>query len=134
MVNKIPEQTPQILEGMLDYCAAKQKVISKNIANIGTEGYCREEIKFREFFDQSIHPNLKTTNEKHFGFEESDLNLYDYEAVKDKTGEMTSGFNNVDIDKEMADMAENAIRFKFAARKIADYYRTLQRAIKGGGA
>ena len=48
------------------------------------------------------------------------------------TREFLSGINNVDIDKEMADLAENSIMYKFAAKKLQTYFRTLQEVIKGG--
>ncbi len=44
------------------------------------------------------------------------------------------GFYNVDIDKEMADLAENYFNFKFATNKISNYYKTIQNVIKGGTA
>jgi hypothetical protein len=46
---------------------------------------------------------------------------------------MESGINNVNIEKEMSELAENTLRYKFASRKVGDYYRTLQKVIKGGG-
>ena len=35
------------LEKFIDYCAVKNKVISKNIANIGTENYRRQDVDFK---------------------------------------------------------------------------------------
>ena len=49
------------------------------------------------------------------------------------TNEMYSGVNNVDIDKEMSDLAENSLSFKFASRRIGDYFKLIQEVIKGGG-
>ncbi len=56
----------------------------------------------------------------------------DFEVVKDNNPELISGVNNVNIDKEMADLAENTIMYKFAAKKLQSYFRTLQDVIKGG--
>ena len=39
----------------------------------------------------------------------------------------------MDIDQEMSELAANSIQFRFASRKIGDYYRNLQNVIKGGG-
>ncbi len=47
--------------------------------------------------------------------------------------ENVSGVNNVDIDKEMSELAANALLFRFSSKKIGDYYRGLQNVIKGGG-
>ena len=123
------------LENLVSFCAQKQKVISKNIANVGTEGYQREDLEFRSVLSDSIERSMKATNEKHFHVDNKGNNLdQGFAVTRDNGDEMFSGKNNVDIDREMAEMAENSIRFKFASKKIGDYYKNLQNVIKGGGA
>lgn len=130
MINKMNGAIPQLLEKMLDYGAQKQKVISKNIANIGTYGYQREDVQFDEFMNSNS--GIKVTSNKHFPILPSSSTTQ-YSVVKDKNDEMSSGFNNVDIEVEMAQLAENNLRFKLASRKLSGYYKTLQKVIKGGG-
>ena len=74
---------------------------------------------------------MKSTNSKHLKLPQ--VNQEDFEISKDKSLENVSGVNNVDIDKEMSELAANSIQFRFASRKIGDYYRGLQNVIKGGG-
>jgi flagellar basal-body rod protein FlgB len=121
----------KLLENVLDYSSLKNKVISKNIANIGTEGYRKEDVNFNDFLSQSIN-NLTTTNSKHLeGIKvSSDLN---FQISNSNDSEMSSGINNVDIDTEMANLAENTLLFKFASKKIGGHFRNLQNVIKGGG-
>lgn len=129
----MPQSTVNSLEKMLDFCSQKQKIISKNIANIGTKNYQREDVQFKEVFSSSLLSELKTTDAKHIpSLNNSDDN--NFEIVTDKSTDLVSGTNNVDIDKEMTEMAENTLKFKFAARKMGDYYRNLQKVIRGGGA
>lgn len=128
----MPVSTIKLLENLADYCAVKNKVISKNIANIGTENYRREDVQFKAVLDNSINGGLKATNEKHFGSLEN-KNALDYQVKLDNSQDKISGFNNVDIDKEMSDLAENSLRFKFASKRINTYFRDLQNVIKGGG-
>jgi flagellar basal body rod protein FlgB len=45
--------------------------------------------------------------------------------------EMASGFNDVDIDHEMAELAKNQIRFKFGARIMGEMFKGIQKAIRG---
>jgi flagellar basal-body rod protein FlgB len=127
----MPASSIKLLENLIDYCAVKNKVISKNIANIGTEGYQREDVKFTTILSDSMN-SIKSTEGKHFGGPEND-NILNYEVVKDTSPDKVSGANNVDIDKEMSDLAENSMRFKFASKRINFYYKTLQSVIKGGG-
>ncbi len=117
------------LEMFIDYCSVKNKVISKNIANIGTENYKRQDVNFKEVLNSV--GEMKATNSKHLKLPE--INQDNFEISKDKSLENTSGINNVDIDKEMSELATNSIQFRFASRKIGDYYRGLQNVIKGGG-
>lgn len=117
------------LEKFIDYCSVKNKVISKNIANIGTENYKRQDVNFKEVLNSV--GEMKATNSKHLKLPE--ISQDNFEISKDKSLDNTSGINNVDIDKEMSELAANSIQFRFASRKIGDYYRGLQNVIKGGG-
>ncbi len=60
-------QTIKLLEKFIDYCSVKNKVISKNIANIGTENYRREDVSFQEMLDTKMN-EMRTTNPKHISF------------------------------------------------------------------
>jgi flagellar basal-body rod protein FlgB len=118
----------KLLEGFIDYCSLRNKVISKNIANIGTENYKREDVVFKDLLDSNME-SLKTSDPKHFG----QVNLESENTIKvDNSKDMTSGINNVNIDDEMAELAKNSLQFKFASKKVEDYFKTLQTVIKGG--
>jgi len=124
----------KLLQNLLDYCAVKNKVIAKNVANIGTENYNREDVTFKDLLDENMGGTLKVDNPKHIGELRADGSIdSNYEIVEDKSEEMESGVNNVSIEKEMSELAENALRFKFASKKVGDYYKSIQSVIKGGG-
>lgn len=123
--------TIKLLERFIDYCAERNKVISNNIANVGTENYQRQDISFDKILGDTLNSNIKTTNEKHI--KASLIEPNHYSVHNTKITEYTSGVNNVDIEKEMADLAENTLLFKFTSKKIGDYYKGIQNVIKGGG-
>ncbi len=124
----------KLLQNLLDYCAVKNKVISKNIANVGTEGYQREDVEFRNLLDEKVNSGLRTSSTKHFSALNSPVeNQSNFKIVMDEEGEMSTGINNVNIDQEMSELAENTLRFRFASKKVGDYYRGIQNVIKGGG-
>jgi flagellar basal-body rod protein FlgB len=118
------------LEKFIDYCSTKNKVISKNIANIGTENYKRQDVDFKSILSENMG-QMKATNQKHLKLNQN--NKPNFEITKDNSLDNVSGVNNVDIDQEMSELAANSIQFRFASRKIGDYYRNLQNVIKGGG-
>lgn len=109
------------LEKLLDYSFIKQKVIAQNIANAETKNYKRREVEFKEILDnkmQNISDTKKIKNE--------------YNIKIDENSPVISDGNNVDINKEMAELAKNSIMFKFASKKINGYFQTLQGVIRGG--
>jgi flagellar basal-body rod protein FlgB len=125
----------KLLQNLLDYCSVKNNVIAKNISNIGTENYKREDVVFKDLLDENVNSFLKTSNEKHLStlrMNNSDDSKYEHSF--DDSDAMDSGVNNVNIEREMTELAENTLRYKFASRKIGDYYRNIQSVIKGGGA
>ena len=116
------------LENFLDYTSLRNKIISKNIANIGTSGYKREDVDFKGMFADNLAA-LKTTDPRHIPADniesESIINT-------DSSQDMVSGINNVNIDDEMAELAKNSIQFKFASQRTGNYFKLIQSVIKGG--
>ena len=45
--------------------------------------------------------------------------------------DMKSGINDVDIDSEMAELAKNQIKFKYASRLLSESFRGIQKSIRG---
>ena len=52
--------------------------------------------------------------------------------VEDGDAGNVSGFNNVDIDQEMAELAENNIMFRFSSKRMTQYFQDMQSVIRGG--
>jgi flagellar basal-body rod protein FlgB len=118
------------LEHFLSYCSVKNKVIGQNIANIATENYKRKDVEFRDIFNENCAGQLYTDNEKHL-VSKNNSSEEPYSFSNDPSRDNISGINNVDIEKEMSELAENSIYFKFASKKIGDYYKSLESVIKG---
>ncbi len=121
----------KLLENYIDFLSTRNKSINKNISNIGTENYRREDVDFVNVLNKEMANNLKTTKGNHIsGMTKSSE---PFKTIVDKDDTMISGINNVDMDSEMMSLAENSIKFKFASRKIGAYYKTLQKVISGRG-
>ena len=129
----MPKSNVELLKNLLDYTSVKQQVISKNIANAGTIGYKRKDVEFKDFLEENTTSEVRKTSSKHISMNVIERSADSkFKIIDDKEAVSSSGVNNVDVDKEMAEMAENSIMFKFAARKLNGYYRTMQKVIKGG--
>lgn len=121
-----------LLENYISHLSAKNKVVSQNIANIGTDGYTRQNVNFKDVLNNEINSTAKKTDKKHISLSNSAHPGIENEIFLDKTKEPNGGINNVDIETEMAELAENAINFKFTAKKISGHYQLLRQVIKGG--
>jgi flagellar basal-body rod protein FlgB len=131
-MKEIMPDSIKLLQNLLDYCSVKNKVLAKNIANIGTENYNRQDVAFKDVLNENMGTFLKTSESQHLSAMQTETsNNSRYETVNDKSEEMDSGINNVNIEREMSELAENALRFKFASRKVGDYYKSIQSVIKG---
>ena len=121
-----------LLGKVLDYSALKQKVIGKNIANATTVGYKREDVEFDNVFD-SVNNKLKISEKKHIPSGDHVISPNSEIKVVEEGGkENVSGFNNVDINQEMAELAQNNLMFRFSAKRMTQYFQDMQAVIRGG--
>jgi flagellar basal-body rod protein FlgB len=120
------DTAPNILKKSLNMMSARQNLISSNISNVDTPGFKGSDIDFqgqlREALGSKGGLNLKSTNKKHFGPETSSINDLKPDPFEENAAAKSNG-NNVDIDNEMAKMAENQIM----------YNATVQLMMKRGG-
>ncbi len=129
-----------LLQKALGVYTQRQKVIAGNIANIATPGYKRRDVEFETHFNDALTLGGAiplagaSTQPMHMAINGNDPNQIQGHVVESSDTEtLASGVNNVDIDLEMSEIAENQIRFKYAARLIAQSFTSMRRAISGGG-
>jgi flagellar basal-body rod protein FlgB len=118
---------------MLDKAAVAQRVISSNIANVGTPGYERLGVSFEDSLRKAMgamKTNLLRTDPRHLPSAEL-LSKVKPEVVKVSDG-YWNGINNVNIDREMTDLATNQLDFNIAARLLNSRFTGLRTAIRGG--
>ena len=124
------------LEKSMDVYSLRQKTISNNIANAMTPGYKALKVEFEEEYKKSLNPNAvrgSRTSENHLP-----LGTKSFSQIKPKVdfkedGLNDSGLNNVDIDKEMAELAENSLRYEMSTKLIFKRFANIKGAIRGRG-
>ena len=120
----------------LDASAMRLKAISNNIANINTPGYKRIEVSFESELQKALNPNALAgarTDAKHMAIGRPDLGTIRPEAYRPNDPTLPGQVNNVDIDMEMAKLAENQILFQAGVKFLSDRTATLRAAIAGKG-
>ncbi|QGP92834.1 Flagellar basal body rod protein FlgB [Neomoorella glycerini] len=122
-----------VLEKALDTATLRQRVIAHNIANVNTPGFKRYEVSFEEKLSQALglEPGLPLyrTNPYHLPAAGSDLTP---EVNQDNSTSMRQDGNNVDIDREMVDLAQNSLNFNFATQQLNGRLAMLRYVINEG--
>ncbi|MBA2873998.1 flagellar basal body rod protein FlgB [Thermaerobacillus caldiproteolyticus] len=128
---KLFSKTITMLEQGLDYASLREKVIANNIANVDTPNYKAKEVRFKTELDRALTSlKAKRTNPKHFEFQHDATGNF-FVATRNDVVYNHNG-NNVDIDKEMSDLAENQIYYNALIEQLNGKFNTLKTVIKGG--
>ena len=120
-----------VLNAVLDVTQLRQRVIANNIANVSTKGYRKQDVRFIEYLKSFVEkPPVegKTNDPRHITIPKPIDKPVVFEA---ETGLNDSGLNNVDIDREMADLAENHLFFNAGQRLIRGQFDGLRKSISG---
>ena len=119
-------QTIEDLNDELKYMAAREMILSKNLANIDTPHYKPQDIIKKSNIRESI--GLAVT---HRGHMQIDQNL-GYDLVQGDIIEMKPNGNGVTAENELAKKNENAIRFSKTSNIINTVVGLTKTAIAGG--
>jgi flagellar basal-body rod protein FlgB len=124
-----------LLNKALDAYSMRQAGIAKNIANATTPGYQPEKVRFEELFQESSVTTVGlTSDEKHIPLGKTNSNNVVASELKANIPEpevFFSGESHVNIDKEMSELAQNQIRYRFATKAVKAYFTAMQTAIRG---
>ncbi|MBD3317195.1 MAG: flagellar basal body rod protein FlgB [Chitinivibrionales bacterium] len=117
----------------LDAATLRHRVIANNIANATTPGFRRVEVKFedqlRRALDRTRLQGTRTSG-NHLKLGRPTLGEIRPRAYRPADGTLPGGVNNVDIDTEMAKLAENQIMYNYGIRFVRGSYRKLNAAIQ----
>ncbi|HHH82317.1 MAG TPA: flagellar basal body rod protein FlgB [Chloroflexi bacterium] len=97
----------------LDGLARRQEIVARNIANVDTPGYKALEVDFDHYLAQAVERHrrvrLDVRREGHI----AGLDLAGIVPIRPRrTGSLRADGNNVDIDTELADLAEIGVRYQ----------------------
>ncbi|MFD1850388.1 flagellar basal body rod protein FlgB [Oceanobacillus bengalensis] len=122
--------TIRTLENSLDYASAKNQTIANNISNVDTPNYKAKDVIFKDALNDAANALVvKKTNEKHMSLNQSNSS---YQTITQNNTMFNHNGNNVDIDKEMAELAKNQIYYNSLVERINGKFGSLQKVIRGG--
>lgn len=123
--------TLKLLSKGLDALSARQTAISNNMANVETPNYKTVEVAFEESLRQAIRPNgsavrLARTDEHHLkpqSNQDERVDEVEHRLFRRNDTTTRKDGNNVDIEGEMINLAETALRYQslstLATKKLA---------------
>ena len=135
-VNRLFDNTTNLLAKVMALRARNAEVISSNIANIDTPGYKARQVTFmdqlQEALGESNNLPLLKTNQRHFPIAHG---LTEIEPLIQPQESSLAGFdrNTVDLDHEMAALAENSLNYNAAVQMLHKKLNILKNAIIEGG-
>jgi len=115
----------------LNYAYLKNETISNNIANLDTADYKAKEISFKSLLEheQSSSFTTKRTDPRHLDFSKDRAG---FQIYTNPDSQYNHNGNNVDVDQEMVDLANNQIYQQALVDRLNDSFGVLQNVIRGG--
>lgn len=112
----------------LDGLSLRQQAISRNLANADTPGYKAQTVNFEDtlknMFNRDDSLRLTQTNSAHL--EPNTTQNASFSLTSRPGGSMRADENNVDVDIEMADMAEVGIQYQAVTQLISKKLQLLK--------
>jgi len=112
---------------VLDATAARQRAIADNIANIDTPGFTRRDVSFHD----QLASALSDADEQPL-LAASRVSEVEPRPVLDTQSPSRADGNNVDIDREMASVAQNTLEYEAAAEIVKVKLAMLRTAVSEG--
>jgi flagellar basal-body rod protein FlgB len=126
-----------VLERSLDAAQLRQKVLANNIANIDTPNFKRSDVSFdallQSYLGDPVQPlSGRRTNPRHLPIGVGDLDQLQPAVVQETDTTVQANGNNVDIDSEMTQLAQNQIKYNALITQLNHQFSLLSTAINEG--
>lgn len=115
---------PANLQRALDRASLRHQLISKNLANVNTPGYKRQDIEFGITLDQEM--------KKPFGRNTDRSTFFGDEELTTDMGSNRIDGSSVDLEKEVVAMAETELHFQTLTEMTSRYFSDLKSVIREG--
>lgn len=129
-------KTLTALERSLNLRSQNQKLIVSNIANMDTPNFKAFKMMVGEAVQRaSGEPprlNMTRTQAGHLTPTSTPMDMGRIERIEEDPMALRGDGNTVELDREMANLAENTLMYNTATRIIANKFKTLKDVIKGG--
>lgn len=130
-----------VLQQVMSFTEARQEVLANNISNFDTVGYKVQDLPVREFFStlrEAVEKRNRRGAEAPLQFHSTGNLRWDQQGrLEAKPVEIPENNilfhdqNNRFVEKQMSDMAQNALLHNVTAELLRQQYSLLETAIRG---
>lgn len=121
-MSKLFDKTTQSLGASLNFRQLRHSITSGNVANAETPGYKAKKIDFeknlRRALDTDGMRKMEVSDPDHFPIGQGGMSDVRVDIFDNPEGNVSNDGNTVDMEREMAKMADNNILYKAALRLI----------------
>lgn len=93
----------------------RQEILSSNVANAETPGYKAKRVDFEEALSRALDVDgalsMQTSDDRHFDVGSGGFSNLQPEIYEDPNGIVSENGNTVDVEQELAKMAENKLLY-----------------------
>lgn len=123
------QYTYDLLSKGLDATSTRSKVTSNNLANVNTKNYKRSYVSFEDNLKNSMdNLEMERTDPRHIN---DGASYGDIQVKKDTDTSVNSDGNNVDIDAEMSDEAQNTLEYYTLINQVSSRINMTRSVING---
>ena len=123
---KLFDKTMSLVQRSLDIRASRHQTLASNVANVETPGYVPKDIPFQKIFERFLDNSstipLKKTHDHHLPAEDPPF-------AQDFSAEVETDPGSVDIDQQMAKLAENNLMFQAGVQALIKKFEALKNTI-----
>lgn len=132
--NLIETRTSKLLERSMDLSALRSQLLSQNLANVNTPNYKRLDLDFASIMNETLAESalpVTATHQRHlFG---SSSEWSQPPVIRENNSSSRVDGNNVDVEYEMAKVAENSMFFQSLSSSWRSQMSRIKMVIEGRG-
>ncbi len=117
------DPTRAALASSLDACALRNRIVANNVANADTPGFKRRTVSFEESLSRALTGGTDDITE---------IQHIKPTVETDQTPSTRPDGNNVNVDKEMAELARNSIKYNALVELYRLKGQMLETVVSGG--
>ncbi len=130
------DKTSDALGASINFRTLKQEVTSSNIANAETPGYKAKKMDFEQALSRAVDINglgrMTVDHPDHYAVNGNSMMNLTADVYENPDVTVTNDGNTVDLEREMAELAENSIMYKAAVQLINKKMAGLAYAVTEG--